>query len=97
SGVGGRSPTTAAVIALTPVRRLGTGSGWYRDEWIEGSGSPFARAAATLSGGMVPRRNMKIGTPPLLKRPKSSAPIVGSTGTTFPAPRAFESIGTTLA
>ena len=40
---------------------------------------------------------MKVGTPPWPKRPKSSAPIVGSTSTRFEVPSSRASIGTTLA
>ena len=48
------SSSTAAVIALTPVRNVGSGSGWNKLEWSEGSGLPDFLLASTLAGSIAP-------------------------------------------
>src|SRR6266705_3205561 len=53
--------STAAVIALTPVRRVGSGSGSNRLECSDGSGLPDFRLASTLDGSIAPSQNMKDG------------------------------------
>ena len=46
--------STAAVIALTPVRNVGSGNGWNKLEWSDGSGLPDFRLASTLAGSIAP-------------------------------------------
>src|SRR5262249_32367687 len=68
---GGSRAITADVMARMPVCRAGGASGRNRGEWSVGSVSPLVRASATRSGGITPRRNMNVGTPPWPNRPKS--------------------------
>ena len=53
--------STAAVIARTPVRRVGSGSGSNRLECSDGKGLPDFRLASTLDGSIAPSQNMKAG------------------------------------
>src|SRR5215510_4962826 len=81
---------TAAVIAFTPVRSVGSGSGWNRLECSDGKGLPDFLAASTFAGSTAPSQNMHEGIVlSRLNRPKSSLPIIGGHFTTFSAPRVF--------
>ena len=45
------APSTASVMAVTPVSMVGFGTGANKGEWLDGSGGPSpSRAAATRSG-----------------------------------------------
>lgn len=52
---------TAVVIALIPVRRVGSGSGSNKLECSDGRGFPDFLAASTLAGSTAPNQNMKAG------------------------------------
>ena len=52
---------TAAVIALMPVRNVGSGRGWNKLECSEGSGLPDCRLAATFAGSTAPSQNITLG------------------------------------
>src|SRR4029453_11275821 len=45
---------TAAVIALTPFRSVGSGCGWNKLECREGNGLPDFRLASTREGSIAP-------------------------------------------
>lgn len=47
---------TAAVIALTPVRNVGSGSGWNKLECSDGNGLPDFLLASTLAGSIAPNQ-----------------------------------------
>lgn len=53
--------STAVVIALIPVRRVGSGSGSNKLECSEGSVLPDFLAASTRAGSTAPSQNMKAG------------------------------------
>ena len=53
--------STAVVIALIPVRKVGSGCGSNKLECNEGRGFPDFAAAATLAGSTAPNQNMKAG------------------------------------
>src|SRR2546426_8818637 len=55
------SSSTAAVIPLIPVRRVGSGSGSNKLECSDGSGLPDFLAASTLAGSTAPNQNMNAG------------------------------------
>jgi hypothetical protein len=82
--------STALVIALTPVRNVGSGSGSNKLECSEGNGLPDFLLASTRAGSTAPSQNMHEGIwLSRLKRPKSSLPMMGGHFMTFSAPRAF--------
>jgi len=53
--------STAVVIALIPVRRVGSGSGSNKLECRDGRGFPDFLLASTLDGSIAPSQNMKAG------------------------------------
>src|SRR5882724_4089275 len=52
---------TAEVIALTPVRSVGSGNGANNAECSEGKGVPVARLCFTFSGSTAPREKSTEG------------------------------------
>src|SRR5437762_548648 len=55
------SSSTAEVIALIPVRRVGSGCGSNKLECSDGKGLPDFMAASTLEGSTAPSQNMNAG------------------------------------
>ena len=86
--------STAEVIALTPVRKVGSGSGSNRLECRDGRGFPDFLLASTLAGSIAPSQNIQEGIVlSKLRRPKSSLPIIGGHLTTLLAPTAVSTFG----
>src|SRR6185503_11656887 len=82
------SSSTAAVIAVTPVLIVGSGTGRYRLEWRAGSGLPVRSLSTTRSGSTEPSQKMQMGILSAV-RPyslKSSPPITGLRETTLLSP-----------
>ncbi len=80
--------STAALNVLTPTAMLGPGRGAKLSACMLGRvPAPGRWAAAYLSGAIVPRKYMQIGTPSRPNRPKSSPPKIGARSITFASPR----------
>ena len=55
------SDSTTDAIAVTPVRRVGSGTGANRLECSDGSGAPVARLYASRYGAVAPPRKRTVG------------------------------------
>src|SRR6266567_5654963 len=82
--------STALVIPMMPTRIVGSGTGANLLEYRLGSGTPVFFDSATFAGSTAPTTNMSAGMERSgrLYSQKSSAPILGSFGTTSSLPNA---------
>src|SRR2546422_4303901 len=83
--------STAAVIALTPVRIVGSGKGAKSAECSDGSGVPVSLLSLTFGGSTAPSQKIVVGIwwPSSEYLAKSSLAIICGVAITFSSPSAF--------
>jgi hypothetical protein len=93
------SARATEVMEVTPVRSVGSGSGWKRLVCRPGASLPAAWAAANFAGSMAPSQNNTVGMrcPSSPKMPKSSLAMMGSSSNTLFLPSAATSALLTFA
>src|SRR4026209_2262253 len=83
--------STAAVIAFTPARMVGSGTGANNAECSDGTGFPVRLLSARTFASVAPSQNITAGIwfPSKANLPKSSAPMTGGTKKTLSLPSSF--------